>query len=175
MAGIVEHRGVAALRLDDRAHLLERAAVVERAPPRAAPPRVGRAPPSTSISAASASVTSRRSAGPSPRSAARTPRSPARCRRRAQRPVHRREQRNHRFPVRLADADHRARQFRARAGSGMNAPLPSFTSSTSASMPLRQLLAHDARGDERDRLDRAVTSRSAYSRRSSGATSVVCA
>jgi hypothetical protein len=45
-----------------------------------------------------------------------------------------------RLPRARADADHRARQLLARAGSGMNAPLPTFTSSTSASMPSASFL-----------------------------------
>ena len=53
----------------------------------------------------------------------------------------------------MATSDSASRRESARVF--MNAPLPVFTSSTRAADPLRDLLAHDRRADERDALDRA--------------------
>ena len=73
-----------------------------------------------------------------------------------ERRVHRRQQRLGPDAVALGDARTATRRACARRlRVFMNAPRPTFTSSTSAPMPFGDLLAQDRRADERNALDRA--------------------
>ena len=154
---VVRHGRVATLRLDDLRQLPSAApeAIVPCSRARAASRSRSR-PAASSTSAPSAKVTSMRSAGPSPRSARiallHLQRVAAGV---AEGPVHGRHQRHRRTPLASPRAIMVRASSRACAVSGRNAPLPVFTSSTSAFEPLGQLLRHDAGRDQRNRRDGA--------------------
>ena len=120
-------------------------------------------PQSASISWASASVTATTSSGPPPRSTSTASATSSALP--AVRPSGVSivgEERDRGDAVVGAEADHRARRARRRvARSFMNAPEPTFTSSTSDAGALGDLLRHDRRGDEGDRLDGARSRRAA--------------
>ncbi len=130
----------------------------------------GSIPASTSISAASARVTSTRSGGPSPRSTATdSATSTALPTARPSGVSIRVSSAVVRTPCSPPSVTMAVASARALAMSGMNAPVPTFTSSTSAAVPSAIFL---------DMIELAisgidstvpVTSRSAYSRRSAGA------